>query len=143
MGVSTALDTKGSQGDSLSELTANVTNCVVRSGFALRCAAHGEGNPNAVISCCVSAISVLSLLCIPVAVAMLTADSVSQAIFQQSPQSGEVLFASAVLSPLTCCVNLTAAAVSGNILQRTAARLAAFGVEYSNSEGAFATQHSS
>ncbi|KAA6429172.1 MAG: hypothetical protein FRX49_00568 [Trebouxia sp. A1-2] len=66
MGVSTALDTLGSQ-------------------------AHGEGNPNAVISCCVSAISVLSLLCVPVAVAMLTADSVSQAIFQQSPQSGQLV----------------------------------------------------
>ncbi|KAL3161013.1 hypothetical protein ABBQ38_009396 [Trebouxia sp. C0009 RCD-2024] len=66
MGVSTALDTLGSQ-------------------------AHGEGNSNAVISCCVSAISVLSLLCIPVAVAMLTADPVSQAIFQQSPESGKLV----------------------------------------------------
>ena len=65
MGVSTALDTLGSQ-------------------------AYGEGNAHGVISCCVSAISVLSLLCIPVGVAMLTADAVSQAIFQQTPEGGAV-----------------------------------------------------
>ena len=86
------------------------------------CAAHGEGNPNAVISCCVSAISVLSLLCIPVAVAMLTADSVSQAIFQQSPQSGQVGLLWAALSCKLLDTQAahdmisTAAAVSGGIL---------------------------
>jgi len=65
LGVSTGLDTLGSQ-------------------------AHGEGNPNAVISCCVSAITVLSLLCIPVVVALLTADKVAVAIFFQTPESGKV-----------------------------------------------------
>ncbi len=65
LGVSTGLDTLGSQ-------------------------AHGEGNPNAVISCCVSAIAVLSLLCIPVVVALLTADKVAVAIFFQTPESGKV-----------------------------------------------------
>ncbi len=52
--------------------------------------AHGEGDPNAVISCCVSAITVLSLLCIPVVVALLTADKVAVAIFFQTPESGKV-----------------------------------------------------
>ena len=65
MGVSTALDTLGSQ-------------------------AYGEGNAHGVISCGTSAISVLSLLCVPVGVAMLTADAVSQAIFQQTPEGGAV-----------------------------------------------------
>lgn len=65
MGVSTALDTLGSQ-------------------------AHGEGNSNGVISCCVSAMSVLTVLCVPVAVALLVADPVSQAIFQQTPEGGAV-----------------------------------------------------
>ncbi|DBB06227.1 hypothetical protein WJX82_010050 [Trebouxia sp. C0006] len=66
LGVSTGLDTLGSQ-------------------------AHGEGNPNAVISCCVSAITVLSLLCIPVVVALLTADKVAVAIFFQTPESGKLV----------------------------------------------------
>ncbi len=87
MGVSTALDTLGSQGNH-SHCSCQAT--LIGQTARLFCAAHGEGNPNAVISCCVSAISVLSLLCVPVAVAMLTADCVSQAIFQQSPQSGQV-----------------------------------------------------
>lgn len=65
LGVSTGLDTLGSQ-------------------------AHGEGDPNAVISCCVSAITVLSLLCIPVVIALLTADKVAVAIFFQTPESGKV-----------------------------------------------------
>ena len=65
LGVSTALDTVGSQ-------------------------AHGEGNPNAVIACCVSAVTVLSLLCIPVVVALLTADKVAETIFFQTPESGKV-----------------------------------------------------
>ncbi len=65
LGVSTALDTLGSQ-------------------------AHGESNPNGVISCCVSAISVLSLLCIPVSVAMLTASPVAQKVFFQTPEAGQV-----------------------------------------------------
>lgn len=83
MGVSTALDTLGSQ-------------------------AYGEGNAHGVISCCVSAISVLSLLCIPVGVAMLTADSVSQAIFRQSPEGGAVSYKATVVllqlvkSPCLC-----------------------------------------
>lgn len=72
MGVSTALDTLGSQ-------------------------AYGEGNAHGVISCCVSAISVLSLLCIPVSVAMLTADPVSQAIFRQSPEGGAVSYTGTVV----------------------------------------------
>ncbi|DBA92170.1 hypothetical protein WJX77_011744 [Trebouxia sp. C0004] len=66
LGVSTGLDTLGSQ-------------------------AHGEGNPNAVISCCVSAITVLSLLCIPVVIALLTADKVAVAIFFQTPESGKLV----------------------------------------------------
>ena len=65
LGTSTALDTLGSQ-------------------------AHGEGNPNGVISCCVSAISVLSLLCIPVSVAMLTANTVAQKVFFQTAEAGQV-----------------------------------------------------
>ena len=65
LGVSTALDTLGSQ-------------------------AHGEGNPNAVIACCVSAISVLSLLCIPVVLALVKADAVAETIFFQSPATGKV-----------------------------------------------------
>lgn len=64
LGVSTALDTVGSQ-------------------------AHGEGNPNAVIACCVSAVTVLSLLCIPVVIALLTADVVAETIFFQTPESGK------------------------------------------------------
>ena len=72
LGVSTALDTLGSQ-------------------------AHGEGNPNGVISCCVSAISVLSLLCVPVSVAMLTANTVAQKVFFQTPEAGQVF------SDCVCC----------------------------------------
>lgn len=64
LGVSTALDTVGSQ-------------------------AHGEGNPNAVIACCVSAVAVLSLLCIPVVIALLTADAVAETIFFQTSESGK------------------------------------------------------
>ena len=52
--------------------------------------AHGEGNPNAVIACCVSAVTVLSLLCIPVVIALLTADAVAETIFFQTPDSGKV-----------------------------------------------------
>ncbi|KAL0044593.1 hypothetical protein WJX82_001696 [Trebouxia sp. C0006] len=66
LGVSTALDTLGSH-------------------------SHGEGNPNGVISCCVSAISVLSLLCIPVSVAMLTASTVAQKVFFQTPEAGQLV----------------------------------------------------
>ncbi|KAL3156932.1 hypothetical protein ABBQ38_001194 [Trebouxia sp. C0009 RCD-2024] len=66
LGVSTALDTVGSQ-------------------------AHGEGNPNAVIACCVSAVTVLSLLCIPVVIALLTADVVAETIFFQTPESGKLV----------------------------------------------------
>lgn len=65
LGVSTALDTLGSQ-------------------------AHGEGNPNAVIACCVSAISVLSLLCVPVVVALVKADVVAETIFFQTAETGQV-----------------------------------------------------
>jgi len=38
----------------------------------------------------VSAISVLSLLCIPVSVAMLTASPVAQKVFFQTPEAGQV-----------------------------------------------------
>lgn len=77
LGVSTALDTVGSQ-------------------------AHGEGNPNAVVACCVSAVTVLSLLCIPVVIALLTADVVAETIFFQTPESGK-----ASLPLLSCSFIIT------------------------------------
>lgn len=65
IGVATALDTLGSQ-------------------------AYGNGRPQTVLSCCVSAIVVLLLLCLPLTAAMMAASHVAQTVFGQTPEEAAV-----------------------------------------------------
>lgn len=64
-GASTALDTLGSQ-------------------------AYGTGRPQLVVSCCISAVLVLTLLCLPLTAAMLAANPVAQIVFKQTPEAAAV-----------------------------------------------------
>lgn len=65
VGAATALDTLGSQ-------------------------AYGFGNPGGVLACCVSAVIVLMLLCVPLTLAMMAARPVAQMLFSQTPEGAAV-----------------------------------------------------
>ena len=64
-GISTALDTLGSQ-------------------------AHGKGNFGAVLACCISAAGVMGLLCLPISVALWWSDTVARVAFRQKPAIASV-----------------------------------------------------
>lgn len=85
VGVSTALDTLGSQ-------------------------AYGTGRPQSVISCCISAIVVLLVLCLPLTAAVMASTLVAQTVFRQTPEEAAV--SNHITSNYANCTNANHAAIT-------------------------------